>query len=222
MSPTTVRIRVWDLPVRLFHWALVILLIVSWQTYKRDLMETHKLSGYTILTLVLFRILWGFVGSDSARFGRFLRSPAQALDHLRHIGRREPDTEPGHNPAGGWMVVILLGLVLAQATAGLFADDGILTRGPLARAVSGTVSDFATRAHGLIFNLIVAAGLLHIISVIAYRVLKGQDLIGPMITGRKRLPTALADRAPRLRPPGLALIVLALAAAAVFGVTRLG
>jgi cytochrome b len=99
------RIKVWDLPVRLFHWAIVVLIFFAWGTQEWDHMEWHVWIGYTILTLLLFRIIWGLVGSDTARFARFLRSPIAALVHLRHITRREADREVGHNAAGGWMVL---------------------------------------------------------------------------------------------------------------------
>jgi cytochrome b len=111
VSPQTAPVRIWDAPIRLFHWALVILVGCAWLTQEFGRMELHFLCGYSILTLLLFRLAWGFAGSDTARFSRFLKSPFAALRHLANLHRREPDTEIGHNAAGGWMVLLMLGLL---------------------------------------------------------------------------------------------------------------
>src|SRR6266700_4036852 len=94
--------RIWDLPTRLFHWLLVVFICASWLTAQLDLMRWHVISGMIILSMLLFRLGWGFIGSDTARFSHFLRSPLAGLHHLRQLRRREPDTEIGHNAAGGW------------------------------------------------------------------------------------------------------------------------
>src|SRR5215213_870886 len=125
--------RVWDLPIRLFHWTIAILVLVSWGSQELGWMQIHFYSGYLTLSLLLFRLVWGFIGSDTARFRSFLRSPLAGLHHLTQITRREPDTEIGHNAAGGWMVLVLLALLAAQATTGLFSNDDIMLEGPLAR-----------------------------------------------------------------------------------------
>ena len=122
MTVRTLPVRVWDAPTRLFHWAIVVLLGVSWLAESRGWMQVHFLSGYSIIALLLFRLAWGFVGSETSRFSRFLKSPVAALRHLAHLHRREPDTEIGHNAAGGWMVLLLLGLLTVQAGTGLFAN----------------------------------------------------------------------------------------------------
>ena len=106
--------RIWDAPIRLFHWALVILVGCAWLTQEFGWMELHFLCGYSILTLLLFRMAWGFVGSDTARFAWFLKSPFVALWHLATLHPREPDTEIGHNAAGGWMVLLMLALLTVQ------------------------------------------------------------------------------------------------------------
>jgi cytochrome b len=214
-------VKVWDGWIRLVHWSIVALLGVSYASIQAGNMRLHYLSGYTVLTLVLFRIAWGLVGSDTARFSRFLRSPLAALRHLGEFGRPEPDREIGHNAAGGWMVLVLLGLLLAQPLTGLFADSGYGDHGPLAKKVSSATSDWLTGLHHRIFyyGILVAAGL-HVTAVAAYALLKGHDLVRPMVTGRKSLP---ADaRAPRMGPPLLAAALLGAAALAVFGVSRMG
>lgn len=214
------RVKVWDGWIRLVHWSVVILLGVSYASIQAGWMQTHYASGYAVLALVLFRLAWGIVGSDTARFGRFLQSPLAALAHLRHLRRREPDREIGHNAAGGWMVLVLLALLLAQPVTGLFADSGYGDHGPLAKTVASETSDWLTGLHHRNFNLILAAAGLHVLAVVAYALLKGQDLVRPMVTGSKTLPADMA--APRLGSPLLAAALLGAVALAVFGLSRLG
>ncbi len=206
MSGATRLVRVWDAPTRLFHWAIVVLVGFSWLSIDMNWEQLHFLSGYTILTLLLFRLVWGFIGSDTARFVRFLASPVAALAHLAHIGRREPDREIGHNAAGGWMVLVLLGLLLAQVGTGLCSNDDGMTEAPLAHLVGKSTSDWLSGIHGRIFTLIQIAVVLHVVAVLAYAVLKRHDLVRPMLTGNKRLPATL--KAPRIASVWLALAVL--------------
>ena len=213
--------RIWDLPIRLFHWAIVVLLGFSWLSAEIGTgfwMRLHVLSGLTILAMLLFRVIWGFIGSDTARFTRFLKSPMEAFRHLGHMTRREADTEIGHNAAGGWMVLGLLALLAFQVATGLCANDDAMTEGPLALRVGKETSDWLTHLHDLNFKLIQIAVVLHVLAVIAYRVLKGQNLLTPMITGKKRLPGN--TRAPVMMHPVLGLAVFALSALAVFVFTR--
>jgi cytochrome b len=212
-------IRVWDLPVRLFHWAIVLLIAAAWATEKFNYMEWHVRVGYTILTLLLFRLAWGLIGSDTARFTRFLSSPIAALRHLSHLHRREPDTEIGHNAAGGWMVLVMLALIGVQAGTGLFANDDANTEGPLMHFISKDQSDYLSHIHSLNFLLIKIVIVLHIVAVLTYLTLKRQNLVGPMITGVKQMPDGTAT--PRLRSPLLALAALVVAAAVVWWVVRL-
>ncbi len=211
-------VKIWDLPTRLFHWSLVVLIFCAWATDRFNRMEWHVWCGYTILTLLLFRILWGLIGSDSARFVRFLKSPLAALRHLSHIARREPDIEVGHNAAGGWMVVGMLTLIGVQAGTGLFANDDVLTEGPLMHLISKDQSDWLTHIHGLNFKLIEAVIVLHILAILTYAVLKRQNLVRPMITGRKLMPDGVAS--PRLVTPVLAGVTLAVSAGAVAWLVR--
>ncbi len=220
-DPTLRKVTVWDPWVRVVHWAIAVLMVVSYVSIQQGNMRVHYISGYSVLALVLFRIAWGFLGSDTARFGRFLRSPLAALHHLTEFTRRGPDREVGHNAAGGWMVIVLLALLLAQPVTGLFADSGYGDYGPLAKAVPGDVSDALTGWHHRLFyyGILVAAGL-HILAVLAYAAVKRHDLVRPMVLGWKRLP---ADApAPRIGSPLLAATLMAAAAAVVVGVSRLG
>ena len=216
VSPQTAPMRIWDAPTRLFHWALVILVGCAWLTQEFGRMELHFLCGYSILTLLLFRLAWGFVGSDTARFSRFLKSPFAALQHLAHLHRREPDTEIGHNAAGGWMVLVMLALLIVQVGTGLCSNDDALAEGPLFRYVGKDRSDWMSRIHGLNFTLIEIVIVAHIVAILTYAVLKRHDLVRPMITGRKYLPEWMTP--PRLVSPlrALVLFVIAIAAVSVF------
>ncbi len=208
--------KVWDLPVRLFHWMLVVLIFCAWATQEWDRMSWHVWVGYSILTLLLFRVVWGFVGSDTARFGRFLHSPVAAFRHLAHLPRREPDREIGHNAAGGWMVLVMLALIGVQAGTGLFAndlDDGGDTRGPLMHLVDKDRSNWLGHIHALNFNLIEWVIVLHVLAIALYAILKRQNLIRPMVTGTKLMPADV--KPPRMVRPAWAVLVLAMAAAVV-------
>lgn len=205
--------RIWDLPTRLFHWVLAVMILAAWFTAWRDMMVLHVTCGLTVMTLLLFRLIWGFVGSDTARFSHFVKSPMAAVRHLLRLWRREPDTEVGHNAAGGWMIIVLLALLCMQVGTGLCSNDDILVEGPLAEFVGKTRSDWLTHIHHVNFTLIEIAISLHVLAIVTYRVLKGHNLLLPMITGKKRLPGA--TRAPRMMHPILALAVLTFSALAV-------
>ena len=219
LAPTA-RIRIWDPWVRITHWAIAALLVLSVASGLRGDFDTHFRVGYALLALVLFRIAWGFFGSDTARFAGFLKSPRAALRHLAEFRTRAPETTPGHNPAGGWAVALLLALLLAQAGTGLMANDAIFTFGPLARRVGPDVSDAATSLHIRVWIILLAVVALHVAAVFAYAILRRTDLIGAMITGRKRLPAGTAP--PRMASPLLALALMAAASAVVWGISRLG
>jgi len=213
MTEPTHSVTVWDLPTRLFHWALVLLVLTSYISVHLNWMDLHFLSGYSVAGLLLFRLGWGFIGSDTARFANFLRSPFAALRHLAHLARREPDREVGHNAAGGWMVLVMLLLLAVQVATGLCANDDVMLEGPFAKYAGKELSDRLTAIHHANFNLIEAAIFLHLAAILTYAVLKRQDLVRPMLTGRKRLPAEVA--APALAHKLRAAILLATAVAVV-------
>jgi cytochrome b len=215
---TTVEAKVWDGPTRLFHWALALTLVGSFLTVQAGEMRLHSYCGYTALTLVLFRILWGLFGSESARFATFLRGPRAVFAHLRHLLAGRPDHETSHNALGGWAVVLMLALVLAQGTTGLFANDDILFDGPLASLIGKEASDRVTGWHYRIFDALLIVVILHVVAVVAYR-LAGHRLIEAMVTGRKRLPAGA--RPPRLAGAAPAAAALAVAAGTVWAVVTL-
>ena len=213
-SVLRLSMRVWDLPTRLFHWAIVILIATSYLTYRFDQMRYHILSGYAVLTLLLFRIAWGFVGSETARFTHFLTNPLAAFRHLAQFGKREPDEQIGHNAAGGWMVLVMLLVIAAQVGTGLFSNDDALTEGPLAHIVGKGRSDQITDWHAFNFNILLGVMSLHVVAVITYAIIKRHNLVRPMITGRKRLPGHF--RQPRMASSLLAAALVLLAACIVW------
>jgi cytochrome b len=221
----TVPVKVWDGWVRLFHWGTAACVLVSYVSAQREAWDVHYLSGYTLLTLVLFRIGWGVVGSRNARFATFIRSPLAGLRELAKFARPDADVAITHNPAGAWMVVLMLALLLAQAVTGLFTNHDVgftySQHGPLANWVNEETSERMSGLHLVIVDLLLLAILVHVLAAVAYQVLKGHDLIRPMVTGVKRLPASVGG-APRHGSAVLALALLAAAAALVWLVTRLG
>ena len=224
-NPTLVSLRpipIWDLPVRLFHWSLVVLVVISWTTAEigGNAMTYHLWSGYMILTLILFRLLWGFWGSTHARFNDFVHGPRATIRYARALLQGEPLLYPGHNPLGGWMVILLLLVLSIQAGTGLFANDDIAVEGPLYPWVSKAGSDFLTRLHKLNFNILLILISLHVLAALFYLVTKGENLIVPMLTGRKWLGPAFQESQASLARLWLAGTLLALAAAGVYLLVR--
>ncbi|WP_290744130.1 cytochrome b/b6 domain-containing protein [Haliea sp.] len=172
----------WDWPTRLFHWSLPVLLPLAWWTAEEGQMERHQWVGYTLLVLVVFRIGWGLIGSRHSRFTDFLRGPRTVLGYLR--GRIPAG--PGHNPLGGWSVVVLLTLLLAQAVSGLFNSDRILFDGPLYYAVDSSTRDFLGVVHEWAFNALLAMVAVHLLAVGWHQWRLGEKLLQAMWLGRAR------------------------------------
>jgi len=208
-------VAVWDLPVRVFHWLLVLLVVISFTTGKLggNWLPWHFRSGYCILALVLFRIVWGLFGSDTARFSDFLHGPRKVVDYGRSLIRGAGMFHAGHNPLGGLMVVLMLVLLLVQATTGLYVDDDAGTRAPLADKASEAVVALFTRIHRININIILACVALHVSAALFYLLVKKDNHIAPMITGRKAVPDGHA--APAMSGVTSAAVILALAAAFV-------
>lgn len=213
-------VPVWDVAVRVFHWALVLLIGFSWLSAEMDWMDWHFYSGYAVLTLILFRILWGFAGSTHARFSDFLYGPSAIIAYLRTLPSRTAAKFAGHNPLGGISVLLILLCVLLQTGTGLFANDDILYEGPLYRHVSKELSDWLTTIHKFNFDVLLVLAGVHIAAVFYYLLWKSENLIKPMITGSKQLPPGVAPANAQLRSPGLAVVLLAVCAAAVWFLVR--
>ena len=200
------KVVIWDAPTRIFHWLTAILVVAAYATWRFDRMDWHVWVGYALLALVIFRLLWGFFGSETTRFAGFLASPRAAFAHLAHLFRREPDRQRGHNPAGGWMVLVLLALLLGESLSGLYINNDVAVEGPLTESVPAPISNLIDALHTYLWWILLAAVTLHVIAVAVYRMAKGQNLVLPMVTGRKMLPPEM--RAPALAGPLRALLVL--------------
>lgn len=213
-----VRSRLWDLPVRITHWALAALVGLAWFTAENHLMEWHRRCGYAILALLVFRLFWGFAGSSPARFASFVKGPMVTLAYVRTLAARKPSHAVGHNPLGALSVVALLAALVAQVVFGLFAVDvDGLESGPLSVHVSfDTGREFADW-HETTFTVIQALVLLHLAAIAFYLVYKRDNLIGPMVTGWRRFAV---DPQVRAAPAWRALLGLALALAVAWWVSR--
>jgi cytochrome b len=232
------QVKVWDVPTRVFHWALVLLVLLSyltgeiggfnftppWSDTMVANMTVHMWSGLAILALVLARVIWGFVGSSTSRFADFVAGPGAIVAYLGQVAKRAVKFTAGHNPAGGAMVILMLALLLTQAGLGLFAkeDDFFGVAGPLNGLVSEDAAKRITELHHDNWEIIEILVLIHIAANVLYWIVLKQNLILAMITGRKDLPADAAAADARLASPLLAVGVLAISAAIVWAITRMG
>lgn len=206
---TLTRVAVWDLPVRITHWAIVALVLWSWGTAKWDHEQWHIWSGYAILFLLLFRLFWGVAGSATARFATFVRGPRGVLGYLRNARAWRA---VGHTPLGGLSVVALLGLMMAQVGFGLISmdKDGICG-GPLSSRVDAQTNDLAMGIHAQLFNVLLGFIVLHVAAILYYRWVRQKKLIKAMIRGTAEVPAGTPGNV----PASLARLLLCIAFAAV-------
>ncbi len=217
------KVRVWDLPTRVFHWALVACIIASAISGYRggDAMVWHARIGYAVLTLLLFRIVWGFVGGRWSRFASFLYSPGSVVNYLR--GKAHPDHLVGHNPLGAGSVFAMLAFLFAQVATGLIGDDEIAFTGPLNKFVETSKGLAATWYHKRIGQwAILGLVVLHIAAVLYYLWKKNDNLIRPMLDGDKQLGSTAAPSRDDTGSRLAALAVFALCAGAVTWMVKLG
>ena len=206
---------IWDLPLRLWHWALVVCLAGSWVTAEAgfDWTTTHFYFGYSALALVLFRLAWGMLGTFHSRYTSFLASPKTVIAYLRRKNPSEPAR--GHNPIGGWSSIIIVVLVGLQASSGLFISDDIFYAGPYNSVVNTGTADWLAGWHHRLFTLIQFTVLLHILAVSWYTWGKKEGLIQAMFHGRKMLPRGSTEEAVSEDRGLRALLLLIIAAALV-------
>lgn len=220
-SPVLRPLLVWDLPTRLFHWVLVVLVVTSFVTGNvgGNAMEWHLRSGYAILALLVFRLVWGVVGTHHARFASFIRGPRTTLRYARSLLSGAAERYLGHNPLGAWSVLAMLALLAVQVGTGLFANDDIATEGPLAYLVTKATSDALTRVHHWNRLALIALIAIHLAAVLYHALAKREPLVRAMIGGRKHWhdPAAPAADGHRL---GRAVVILGLAAVAVWWLLR--
>ena len=189
-NATARSIRVWDLPTRLFHWALALIVVCLLATGFGGVMEWHFRFGYTALSLLLFRMIWGFIGGRWSRFSAFIYAPRSLVAYLR--GQARPDHLVGHTPLGALSVFALLVILIAQIATGLVADDEISASGPLTRFVPGVVVQLASSWHVTFgISIVIALASLHILAVLFYVRVRRRHLLRPMIHGDKRVSSPL-------------------------------
>jgi cytochrome b len=213
------NIRLWDLPVRTMHWVIALLMPALWWTAESGDMTLHKQFGYVMLALVVFRLFWGVAGSETARFASFLKGPRAVFGYASGLFGKERHTSVGHNPVGGWSAAVLLLLLAAQVTIGLFAQDvdGIES-GPLAYLVSYDTADSAREWHHLLFNVLLGFIALHVAAILFYLVVKRDNLVGPMVSGRKTFAVSVAQ--PKMAPVWLAALGAVLSAALAWWISE--
>lgn len=215
------KVRVWDLPTRIFHWALVagVLGLAISGTMGGNAMIWHFRFGYAVLTLLLFRIVWGLVGGRWSRFGAFIYSPQSVYNYLK--GRGKAEHSVGHSPIGAGSVFAMLGILLAQVGSGLLSDDEIAFAGPLTRFVSNATVSLATNYHKNIGKWIVLALVLLHIAAIVFYLWRKHNLVGAMLHGDKELVTRVAPSRDDAASRSAALVVLAACAGAVYWISTL-
>lgn len=214
-------VRVWDLPTRIFHWALAATVLGSLGTAwaPGDLVGIHAKLGYAALALLAFRLLWGFVGGRWSRFASFLYSPASTVAYLR--GRSHPDHLVGHNPLGALSVFVMLAALLAQVGTGLVSDNEESFTGPLNQHVANATGLAATWYHRAIGQwLVVALIVLHVGAILFYLLKKRENLVRPMLAGDKEAAAGTESSADSGRHRSLALVLFAACAFAVWWVVR--
>lgn len=215
-----VRVRVWDLPTRIFHWALALAVVGQLVTGLSGLMEWHFRIGYLVLSLLLFRLIWGFIGGHWSRFASFVHSPRALLDYLR--GQARPDQLVGHTPLGALSVFALLAFLIAQVATGLMADDEISASGPLTRFVSSATVSLASAWHAAVGKwIILALVVLHVLAIAFYVAVRRQRLVKPMFSGDKLLTHQAATSRDSIGSRLLALVIFGACAGFAYWISTL-
>lgn len=190
-------VKVWDWSLRVFHWSLPVLLFLLWfsatQSDNFDALEHHMLLAQIMLGLLIYRIIWGFIGTPAARFSRFITGPRHWVCYALSILRRQPQAYLGHNPLGGLMVLLLLGALSFQLSTGLFTSDDILFSGPLVNNADRDTVRWMSGWHRRFFDWILILVGLHLLAIAVHKLL-GEGLVKAMFTGRKTLHEAAPDQ----------------------------
>jgi cytochrome b len=205
---------VWDLPVRLVHWLIVLAVAGSWATHYAGIewFAWHRRFGYAVLVLAAFRVVWGFVGTRHARFGSFLRGPRAIMEYLRG---RTGALPVGHNPLGALGVVALLGVLIVQGSTGVFANDEIMNAGPFYGWIDPALSNRITTLHRLSSDAMLVLIALHVLAVAWHVLGQRQPLLRAMVTGRKAAQYVPSEQAIAGSRTGLAIAIVAALAAAL-------
>ncbi len=208
-------IRLWDLPTRIVHWAMALLVPFSWWTGDTGQMERHRFSGYLLLGLLLFRLIWGFSGSAPSRFAAFVKGPAAVWRYVRGGAAQVA----GHNPLGGWSVVAMLSALALQIGLGLFSvDEEGFESGPFAHLLAFDTSRTVESLHEKLFWVLVGLIVLHIAAILWYLLVRRDNLVSAMITGRMYPETPLEQ--PRMAPRWRSVAVMSVAGATAWLIAR--
>jgi cytochrome b len=221
--PTHHTVRIWDLPTRVFHWALFVCVVglIITGNVGGSLMPWHFRLGYCVMTLLLFRIIWGLIGGKWSRFASFIYAPGTIIAYLK--GQGKPEHTAGHSPLGSASVFALLGFLALQVATGLVSDDEITNSGPLTRFVSNARVSLATWWHKDVGKWVLAALIvLHIVAILFYLYKKKDNLIKPMLHGDKELVQPVQPSKDDATSRIVALVVLAVCGAFVYWVQSLG
>ena len=216
-------VRIWDLPTRIFHWALFVCVVglIITGNIGGNLMTWHFRLGYCVMTLLLFRIVWGLIGGKWSRFGSFIYAPSTVIAYLK--GQGKPEHSAGHNPLGAGSVFALLAFLAAQVGTGLISDDEITNQGPLARFVSNASVSLANWWHKDVGKWVIAALIvLHVAAILFYLHKKKENLIKPMLHGDKQMLAPVEPSKDTAVSRVVALVVLALCGGFVYWVQSLG
>lgn len=186
-------VKVWDFPLRLFHWLLVSTVTISYLSVKTDWLNTdlHWYAGISASFLWFFRFIWGFVGTATAQFTQFFPTPRRLLRYFRHGWH-----EIGHTPTGGLSVIALLLLLGGMIGTGVLSSDDITLQGPLAKYVDESLTDQMSEWHARLFNIFLGLITLHILAIFYYLIFKKNNLLHPMITGVKAVPLSMQTSTP--------------------------
>jgi len=186
---------IWDLPLRIFHWGFAVTILAAWYTAEQgsDLVEIHMKLGFAALALITFRILWGIIGPKHARFSQFFPTPKKLIAYLRPS--KTDKSTAGHNPLGALMVILMILLISAQAISGLFINDDVFSSGPYYGSISNDLEKIMKFLHHNVFDFMIAAIVLHIAAITFYWRVKKENLVLPMITGKKSITQVKASDA---------------------------
>lgn len=206
--------RIWDMYVRLYHWLQLGLIAGCWWTAENSEMELHVAMASVLIGLWISRLFWGFAGSETARFCRFVKGPGQTLAFAKAMLSGQAKPVAGHNPMGAWMIMALLLVIGIQGLTGLFSSDEIFTDGPLVAYASSETAELMTQIHELNFNLLMALASVHVLAVAVYS-LKGEKLLPAMFTG-KRDDLPESAQSPVLRPVWPAMVLFLIAAGSMY------
>lgn len=213
----TIQKRIWDLPVRLTHWSLAVSFFGAFFTAELKPLIIHEMFAFACLTLVTFRVLWGLVGSDTARFSHFVKGYGPAMAYLKDLRALKHTPYWGHNPLGALAILSILGLMFVLVGAGLFASTSSYT-GPWANSVSSGLANLLNETHGFLASVLMTIVVIHIAAVVAYKLFFKDNLITPMVKGVREAPADFQE--PRFAPVWIAAILFLISIAGTGAVFR--